>query len=404
MTRFRAYLAATLCMALLLAAVTPAYAVSAADAAKHASTAASARAKAAQEQVLANQLKTEAAKLDDKVQSLQSQANALDPQITTAATRAQTLRQQVDSMRSQISSKTAQISATQAEVAREQGLLAERVTAAYKGGEWWTYIDMLLGAHDFRDLIARTELVDRVLRANSAAAEQLSASKTVLSQQKAALDQALADVDAKRHEADAVEQNLKGLQSARQEKVAAQQGVLNAKSQLLAETQHNAKRLLAIADAEQAESARIRAELSRSSHGSGSYHGGMSWPVPGFQQITSPFGWRMHPILHKRIFHAGIDISGPGINGAPIIAAGAGTVIAAGPHGGYGNVVMIDHGNGVVTVYGHQQSGGIRVSVGQHVKRGQRIGTVGSTGMSTGPHLHFEVRVNGSAVNPLNYL
>jgi len=404
MTRFRAYLAATLCLAMLLAAATPAFAVSSADAAKHASAAATARAKAAQEQALANQLKTEAAKLDDKVQSLETQANALDPQIATATRRALTLRQQVDSMRSQISSKTAQISVTQAQVAREQGLLAGRVTAAYKSGQWWTYIDLLLGARDFSDLIARTELVDRVLRANSAAAEQLSATKTTLGKQKAGLDQTLADVNAKSHEADVVENNLKGLQSARQDKVAAEQDVLNAKSQLLNETQHDAKRLLAIADAEQAESARIRAELSHAKRGSGSYHGAMTWPVPGYHQITSPFGWRMHPVLHKRIFHAGIDISGGGINGKPILAAGGGTVIAAGSRGGYGNVVMIDHGNGVVTVYGHQQNGGIRVSVGQRVKRGQRIGTVGSTGMSTGPHLHFEVRVNGSAVNPLNYL
>ena len=126
--------------------------------------------------------------------------------------------------------------------------------------------------------------------------------------------------------------------------------------------------------------------------------------MPGYDTITSPFGWRTHPILHKRIFHAGIDISGSGINGAAIVAAAAGTVIRAGSDGGYGNVVMIDHGNGVVTIYAHQQSGGTRVSTGQHVKRGQRIGTVGSTGLSTGPHCHFEARVNGTAVNPQNYL
>jgi murein DD-endopeptidase MepM/ murein hydrolase activator NlpD len=338
------------------------------------------------------------------VDSLQAQADELDPKIAVASKRTLTLRQQVQSMRGQISSKTAQISVTQAEVAREQGLLAERVTATYKQGEWWNYVELLLGAHDIRDLVARTELVDRVLRANSDAAEQLSATKTALDRQKAELDKTLADLSAKRKEADAVEQSLKGLQDARQDKVEAQQGVLDQKSELLAESQRNAKRLLAIARAEAAESARIKAELSRSSRGSGKYHGSMAWPVPGYYRISSPFGYRTHPILHKKIFHAGIDIAGSGIYGAAIVAAGAGEVISAGSRGGYGNVVMIDHGNGVVTVYAHQRSGGIKVSVGQKVKKGQRIGTVGSTGMSTGPHCHFEVRVNGSPVSPMRYL
>ena len=99
--------------------------------------------------------------------------------------------------------------------------------------------------------------------------------------------------------------------------------------------------------------------------------------------------------------HPGIDIGAS--SGSPIVAAASGTVLYAGRRGSYGNTVMIDHGNGVVTLYAHQVSGGIRVSGGQHVNKGERIGAVGSTGNSTGPHLHFEVRVNGAAKNPTNY-
>jgi murein DD-endopeptidase MepM/ murein hydrolase activator NlpD len=109
---------------------------------------------------------------------------------------------------------------------------------------------------------------------------------------------------------------------------------------------------------------------------------------------------RMHPILHVRKMHTGIDIHAP--SGATIVAAGNGTVIYAGRNGGYGNFTMIDHGNGLVTCYAHQSK--ILVRKGQHVSAGTTIGKVGSTGLSTGPHLHFEVRVNGTPKNPTSYL
>ena len=99
--------------------------------------------------------------------------------------------------------------------------------------------------------------------------------------------------------------------------------------------------------------------------------------------------------------HPGIDIGAP--QGSSIVAAGKGKVIYAGYRGGYGNTIIIDHGNGVTTLYAHQAAGGLKVSTGQTVTKGQRIGTVGSTGYSTGPHLHFEVRVNGSPRNPRSY-
>ena len=125
---------------------------------------------------------------------------------------------------------------------------------------------------------------------------------------------------------------------------------------------------------------------------------GMLWPASG--RLTSGFGWRTHPIFGTRRLHAGIDI-GAGY-GAKIMSAEAGTVVSAGSMTGYGNVVVIDHGGGISTLYAHQAS--VAVSGGQSVQRGQTIGYVGSTGYSTGPHLHFEVRVNGAPVDPMGYL
>ncbi|XGV97351.1 MAG: murein hydrolase activator EnvC [Leptolyngbya sp. BL-A-14] len=122
--------------------------------------------------------------------------------------------------------------------------------------------------------------------------------------------------------------------------------------------------------------------------------------APCLGEITSGFGWRMHPILGYQRFHSGLDFGAD--YGTTINAADSGTVIFAGWYGGYGNAVIIDHGGGITTLYGHTSE--IYVSEGQTVQRGQAIAAVGSTGLSTGPHLHFEVRQNGDPVNPATYL
>ncbi|WP_392481442.1 murein hydrolase activator EnvC family protein [Nostoc sp. C110] len=121
---------------------------------------------------------------------------------------------------------------------------------------------------------------------------------------------------------------------------------------------------------------------------------------PSDASTSSPFGWRVHPILGYRRFHAGLDFAAS--YGSKIRAADSGRVIFAGWYGGYGRAVIIDHGNGITTLYGHTSE--LYVSEGQAVERGQAIGAVGSTGFSTGPHLHFEVRRNGTPVDPANYL
>jgi murein DD-endopeptidase MepM/ murein hydrolase activator NlpD len=125
----------------------------------------------------------------------------------------------------------------------------------------------------------------------------------------------------------------------------------------------------------------------------------LSYPLPGYP-IVSKYGWRVHPILGVRKLHEGIDIWAP--ESTPIKAAAGGVVVWAGPRGGYGNAVIIDHGSGVGTVYAHQSA--VAVSPGQSVSRGQVIGYVGHTGLAGGPHLHFEVRVGGRTYDPLAYV
>lgn len=126
--------------------------------------------------------------------------------------------------------------------------------------------------------------------------------------------------------------------------------------------------------------------------------GRLAWPI--FGSITSPFGYRTHPIFKRQIFHSGLDIAAS--HGAPIRAADGGRVVEAGWRGGYGKVVIIDHGGGIATLYGHCSA--THVSPGQMVKKGQVIASVGSTGYATGPHLHFEVRRDGTPTNPTAWL
>jgi len=146
------------------------------------------------------------------------------------------------------------------------------------------------------------------------------------------------------------------------------------------------------------EEASVRSKIRAASQPTGTTPGRLVRPVPG--KIESGFGPRVHPIFGTVKMHTGLDMHGA--SGTPISSAAAGTVIFAGVKGGYGNAVMIDHGGGMVTLYAHQSS--LAVTVGQKVSAGQTIGYVGSSGLSTGPHLHFEVRINGVAVDPLKYM
>jgi murein DD-endopeptidase MepM/ murein hydrolase activator NlpD len=165
------------------------------------------------------------------------------------------------------------------------------------------------------------------------------------------------------------------------------------KRQALASTKQQERELVAEADALAAADAQIRAQLGAAqSHDTTPSASGLIWPVNG--PVTSPFGYRWGRL------HAGIDIGVP--SGTPIHAAASGSVALAGWVGGYGNYTCIDHGGGLATCYGHQSS--IAVSVGQHVTQGQVIGYTGCTGHCFGPHLHFEVRINGNPVDPLGYL
>jgi murein DD-endopeptidase MepM/ murein hydrolase activator NlpD len=202
--------------------------------------------------------------------------------------------------------------------------------------------------------------------------------------------------------------DLAELQAA-EDQLARLQNEMQATSDALQEEYRTQRSLLAEYDAQieeiegeiaslEKEQASIKELIAQQTKAAGSTPGMLVRPVPG--GISSGFGPRVHPVHGYSLMHNGIDMNAG--MGQPIVAAEAGTVIFADVKGGYGNTVMIDHGGGMVTLYAHQSK--FAVSSGQSVDRGQVIGYVGSTGVSTGPHLHFEVRIGGNPVNPAKYL
>lgn len=272
---------------------------------------------------------------------------------------------------------------------RQQRRLARRIAASYEDGPI-SIPDILLGAKDLTDLMDRQYYVSRVMDRDATLVRELRTARQYVSDQRRRLllqVEALATAHLENEGrvaevAQQAAQHRKLLGSVQRERTL--------QEQRLAELE---------ADSQEVQQALARV-LARRLANPGSYRalppwtGGFARPAHG--PVTSGFGWRFHPILGTSRMHTGIDIGAA--PGSPVYAAGAGEVLSAGWRGGYGRCIILLHGGEVATLYGHLSA--IRVQAGQSVARGQVIGAVGSTGLSTGPHLHFEVRRNGVPVNP----
>ncbi len=195
-----------------------------------------------------------------------------------------------------------------------------------------------------------------------------------------------------------IEAQLAALADEQAEQAAAVAADLAALASKLDQVDHDIADFADQLDGLEAEQSRVEQLIEEEASKDGTAPGILVRPVPG--AITSSFGMRMHPILGYSRMHTGVDISAP--HGQEIKAGGSGRVILAGPYGGYGNTVIIDHGGGMTTLYAHQSQ--LNVSYGQQVAAADIIGYVGSTGLSTGPHLHFEVRLGGRVVDPEDYI
>ncbi|MGD0272218.1 MAG: peptidoglycan DD-metalloendopeptidase family protein [Gaiellaceae bacterium] len=271
--------------------------------------------------------------------------------------------------------------------------LAQRLVAVYESDRP-DAVAVMLSARSLSNAIDRVEFLNAVSALDQRVATEARVAKTRISAIRSRTGRLLAQIDAETRKvtlrASQVLETRDRLNSTR-DRLRTER---NKQKRVLASVRESKEKWLSDIAALQAGSADIAARIrSAGSHSSATPSAaGLIWPVQGV--LTSPYGMRWGRM------HEGIDIGAA--TGTPIYAAAGGTVIYAGWEGGYGNLTVIDHGNGLATAYGHQSQ--IVVSSGAIVSRGQLIGYVGSTGHSTGPHLHFEVRVNGTPVNPLSYL
>ena len=352
------------------------------------------------------------AELNDDLERLNKEAKAIQAQLNQAAAQKQQTAAAMDQLSGQIGNTVEQIEVLdervalleqriaqkeremadkQAEIEEDLDLFKRRMRAMYISGGASNNISIILGAESYSEFLMRAETVSSVAEHDRALLAKLSAEQEELRRIKEGIEADKAGVESDKS---AMEEKKSELGDQYQQAnaqwldiAAVEQQYRNASEAKKAEM----KKIQAELDA-------IFAEINRNSNAP--YVGGeMMWPTPSLSMITSEFG-------NRGDFHTGMDISGGGAYGATIVAANSGTVKVANTSFtqgyGYGKYVIIDHGGGMQTLYGHCSK--LVVSVGQYVSRGEKIAEVGSTGWSTGPHVHFEVRKNGKAVEPSAYL
>ena len=382
-----------------------------------------------------------------QVATVQAEMSALDAQITQVNLKLDQLNGEMQKLQAEIAQTKAELEAAKEELLEKKDLYAKRLRAMYIANDRG-YLDILLDSADAASLIGNARMIRSIATSDRKLIDEINAKVKEIEEKQALLAEQEKQLAQKQEQARIEKSNLEAANAQKtsfmnnlvndlssyeaqydemlRESDAIQSQIANLDISIQKAKDEEAARLAKqrAAEAEarrQKQAAAGRANSASKRSGNASYSGSKStssdvvqhgvqaqpeartgelyWPVPGHHRITSPFGYRIHPILKYRKLHTGVDIGAP--NGTPVVSAASGTVIASRFMGGYGNCIMIDHG-GKVTVYGHLSSRA--VSPGQSVSAGQTIGYVGSTGMSTGAHLHFEVRVNGAVQNPLNYL
>lgn len=332
-----------------------------------------------------------------KEQGLLDELSRIDQSVTMLRQKITVLDLQREKTEARIKELNSEIEKTEASLVKTKGYLATRFEALYKYGGIAEF-NLLLSAGSTHEAMNNAYLLSRIAREDERRIIAMTESKKKLESARREMDEQKATLDKQKEALRKDQASLKNSESQQKkslDSLTRQKELHQKAAQELVDSQkelQNKIRELMIQKRKLQES---RAGAAPSYVPSG---GKLSWPLRG--EITSNFGTRVHPVFKTKIQHTGLDIKAA--SGTPVKAAAAGEVLFAGWLRGYGQIVILDHGSDLTTVYAHLSQ--IRVEEGKVVKAGDVIGDVGSTGVTSGPHLHFEVRVNGEAKNPISYL
>ena len=341
----------------------------------------------------------------EKLEDVTGQINTALQDVQDLNTSIDNTEQEITNLTKEVTDLNQSISEKEKDLAEKQKLLEERLVASYMNGKN-TYMDALFSG-GLANFVSNYESIKQIAEYDNNLMADVKNTKTELENERNKVETAKKEKETKSAE-------LKKLKSEKEAKV---NNLTDEQKQIQAQMDEYDSQMKILEQKEKAiaEAAKRKAEQEKSNNsnknnntgsnnngGSTTPTGTFQWPVPSSHTITSNYGYRIHPISGTKKLHAGIDIGAPG--GSNIVAADAGTVVLSsfGYNGGYGNYVIISHGNGITTRYAHCSN--LFVSAGESVSKGQVIAAVGSTGASTGNHCHFEVRINGGSKNPLNYL
>lgn len=338
--------------------------------------------------------------LEETKKDLEAYVTELDANLTDVEAKIAELKELIADKEAEIEEATADLEEAE-EIQRTQyENMKKRIKFMYEKGDTF-FLDLIFSANSYADMLNKADYAEKLseydakkLDEYKQTCEYVAACKAGLEADKEVLDEAKAKQDEE-------QENLNTLIAAKNSEISMTAADIHNKEAAIKELEADmAARDAAIKQLEQIV-AEERRRLAEETGKVLTYDGGMfKWPAPSYTRISDDYGNRIHPITGTNQFHNGVDMAAPG--GSPILAAYDGEVVAATYNASMGNYVMIDHGDSLYTIYMHASA--LYVSKGDYVSKGQKIAAVGTTGRSTGNHLHFSVRKNGSYVSPWNYL
>ncbi|MBZ4686577.1 MAG: peptidase [Clostridiales bacterium] len=323
-----------------------------------------------------------------KEQSLSEQVRELAEQVAAVQHQLEIVERRLLSAEQKVKQAEKDLDIIKQELEQKLETFKERLVDIYRNRDV-KIIEVLTNSTSFTDFLVRVEMFKKIADHDMKMLEEIKQKKKEQEIKKKKLEQKRDEVAALKKETEAKKKELQKRKNAQQEMLLAVRQQKELLARALEEKEEDRKKIAAMIRKMELEQKGLSSRAPTR----------LTWPTPGYSRVTSDYGWRIHPILKTRRWHSGIDIAAPW--GSKVVAAADGKVAFTGWYGAYGNAIIVMHGGGISTMYPHLSK--ILVKEGEFVSRGQEIGKVGSTGLSTGPHIHFEVMKNGEDINPWKF-